>query len=215
NPFSPPNIDHDQQRQNQKTGITDDNNVLLSNNASSSSMDAGAKSGGGESTTSPTTVDNVELENDQQLSAEDQAKAKRKYVLMELVESERHYVNDLGSIVEERRLHMYVVYCQNKPTSEYLVGEYEAFFNEIKQKLGHRLTLGDLLIKPVQRIMKYQLLLKDILKYTERSNESTEFLKKALQVMHVVPKACDDMMHVGRLQNFDGKITAQGKLLHQ
>lgn len=31
---------------------------------------------------------------------------------------------------------------------------------DIKQRLGHRLQLTDLLIKPVQRIMKYQLLLK-------------------------------------------------------
>lgn len=29
--------------------------------------------------------------------------------------------------------------------------------------------------------------------------------------MHVVPKAANDMMSVGRLQGFDGKITAQGK----
>ncbi|OUC47378.1 hypothetical protein D917_06979 [Trichinella nativa] len=115
----------------------------------------------------------------------------------------------------ERRLHMYVVYCQNKPKSEFLVSEYESFFNDIKQKLGHRLTLTDLLIKPVQRIMKYQLLLKDIVKYTARANEDTTVLNKALQVMLVVPKACDNMMHVGRLQGFDGKITSQGKLLHQ
>lgn len=33
--------------------------------------------------------------------------------------------------------------------------------------------------------------------------------------MHVVPKACDDMMQVGRLQNFDGNLNAQGKLMHQ
>ena len=33
-------------------------------------------------------------------------------------------------------------------------------FQELKQRLGHRLQLTDLLIKPVQRIMKYQLLLK-------------------------------------------------------
>ncbi|KFD69652.1 hypothetical protein M514_02017 [Trichuris suis] len=201
------------------------------------------------------------------------AREKRRYVLQELVETERDYVKDLGSIVEgyiatidsmelpedkkgrerivfaniqqifefhknifskeiekclddyeaagrafvkyERRLHMYVVYCQNKPKSEYLVSEHENFFNEIRQKLGHRLTLTDLLIKPVQRIMKYQLLLKDILKYTERAGEDTTILQKALQVMHVVPKACDNMMHVGRLQGFDGKITSQGKLLHQ
>ncbi|KRY83788.1 Triple functional domain protein [Trichinella pseudospiralis] len=201
------------------------------------------------------------------------------YVLQELVETERDYVKDLGSIVEgyittiesmelpedmkgkerivfaniqqiyefhknifskeiekcledyeaagrafvkyERRLHMYVVYCQNKPKSEFLVSEYESFFNDIKQKLGHRLTLTDLLIKPVQRIMKYQLLLKvhlddkDVVKYTARANEDTTVLNKALQVMLVVPKACDNMMHVGRLQGFDGKITSQGKLLYQ
>lgn len=29
---------------------------------------------------------------------------------------------------QERRLHMYVVYCQNKPRSEYIVAEYEAYF---------------------------------------------------------------------------------------
>ncbi|XP_034022568.1 triple functional domain protein [Thalassophryne amazonica] len=33
--------------------------------------------------------------------------------------------------------------------------------------------------------------------------------------MCLVPKRCNDMMNVGRLQGFDGKITAQGKLLQQ
>jgi len=30
----------------------------------------------------------------------------------------------------------------------------------MRQRLGHRLLLPDMLIKPVQRIMKYQLMLK-------------------------------------------------------
>uniref|UniRef100_A0A131YF12 Triple functional domain protein n=1 Tax=Rhipicephalus appendiculatus TaxID=34631 RepID=A0A131YF12_RHIAP len=118
----------------------------------------------------------------------------------------------------ERRLNMYVVYCQNKPKSEYIVSEYiDTYFEEIRQKLGHKLQLPDLLIKPVQRIMKYQLLLKDILKYTERAqlHKEAEDLRKAVHIMHVVPKAANDMMNVGRLQGFDGKITAQGKLLLQ
>jgi len=65
-------------------------------------------------------------------------------------------------VLQERRLHMYVVYCQNKPKSEYLMQQenMDAFFAEIRKKLGHRLSIQDLLIKPVQRIMKYQLLLK-------------------------------------------------------
>ncbi|OQR72768.1 triple functional domain protein-like [Tropilaelaps mercedesae] len=118
----------------------------------------------------------------------------------------------------ERRLHMYVVYCQNKPKSEFIVSEYiDTFFEELRQHLGHKLQLPDLLIKPVQRIMKYQLLLKDILKYTERAKlaKEAEDLKKAVHVMHVVPKSANDMMCVGRLQGFEGKITAQGKLLLQ
>lgn len=31
-------------------------------------------------------------------------------------------------LFQERRLHMYVVYCQNKPKSEYIVAEYGAYF---------------------------------------------------------------------------------------
>lgn len=31
-------------------------------------------------------------------------------------------------VLQERRLHMYVVYCQNKPRSEFIVIEYENFF---------------------------------------------------------------------------------------
>ncbi|XP_022245657.1 rho guanine nucleotide exchange factor 25-like [Limulus polyphemus] len=118
----------------------------------------------------------------------------------------------------ERRLNMYVVYCQNKPKSEYIVSDYaDTYFEELRQKLGHKLQLPDLLIKPVQRIMKYQLLLKDILKFTEKAGleEEAEVLRKAVQIMHVVPKAANDMMKIGRLQGFEGKLTAQGKLLRQ
>ncbi|XP_019127735.2 rho guanine nucleotide exchange factor 25 isoform X3 [Larimichthys crocea] len=196
------------------------------------------------------------------------------YVLTELIETERLYVEDLGLIVQgymatmanqgvpedmkgkdrivfgnihqiydwhkdyflgelekcvgdpdslaqlfikhERRLHMYVVYCQNKPKSEHVVSEYiETYFEDLRQQLGHRLQLNDLLIKPVQRIMKYQLLLKDFLKYYSKAGRDAEELQRAVEVMCFVPKRCNDMMNVGRLQGFEGKITAQGKLLQQ
>ncbi|XP_048873886.1 rho guanine nucleotide exchange factor 25 isoform X1 [Brienomyrus brachyistius] len=119
-------------------------------------------------------------------------------------------------IKHERRLHMYVVYCQNKPKSEHIVSEYiETYFEDLRQQLGQRLQLNDLLIKPVQRIMKYQLLLKDFLKYSTKAGMDTAELEKAVEVMCFVPKRCNDMMNVGRLQGFEGKITAQGKLLQQ
>ncbi|XP_035386504.1 triple functional domain protein isoform X1 [Electrophorus electricus] len=199
---------------------------------------------------------------------------KRHYVLLEMVETERDYVRDLGAAVEgymcrmreegvpddmkgkdkivfgnihqiydwhkdfflaelekcledpdrlaplfikqERRLHMYIVYCQNKPKSEHIVSEYiDTYFEDLKQRLGHRLQITDLLIKPVQRIMKYQLLLKDFLKFSKKAGVDCAELEKAVEVMCVVPKRCNDMMNVGRLQGFDGKIVAQGRLLLQ
>ncbi|MEQ2215615.1 hypothetical protein XENOCAPTIV_003315, partial [Xenoophorus captivus] len=187
---------------------------------------------------------------------------KRHYVLLELVETERDYVRDLGLVVEgymsrmreegvpddmrgkdkivfgnihqiydwhkdfflrelekcledpdrlgalflkqERRLNMYVVYCQNKPKSEHIVSEYiDTYFEDLKQRLGHRLQITDLLIKPVQRIMKYQLLLKDFLKHSKKAGLESPDLEKAVEVMCIVPKRCNDMMNVGRLQGFD------------
>ncbi|KAG9277206.1 rho guanine nucleotide exchange factor 25 isoform X1 [Astyanax mexicanus] len=119
-------------------------------------------------------------------------------------------------IKHERRLQMYVVYCQNKPKSECIVSEYiDTYFEEIRQQLGHRLQLNDLLIKPVQRIMKYQLLLKDFLKHYVKTGNHTEEIERAVEVMCFVPKRCNDMMNVARLQGFEGKLTAQGKLLQQ
>jgi len=56
--------------------------------------------------------------------------------------------------------------------------------------------------------MKYQLLLRDMFKYTERARltDEMEALRQAMHVMQVVPKAANDMMDVGRLQGFDVRI---------
>ncbi|CAL7943982.1 unnamed protein product [Xylocopa violacea] len=217
--------------------------------------------------------------NQEECDPESAILAKRQFVIRELVDTEKDYINDLKQIVDgymscmrdpecqiplpddlrggkdkmvfgnieaiyewhrdfflkalerclerpeelgplfkryERKLHMYVVYCQNKPVSEYIVSEYlDTYFEDLRQKLGHRLQLCDLLIKPVQRITKYQLLLREALRLTERTQRISEIegLRAAVHVMRIIPKAANDMMDVARLQGFDGKITAQGKLL--
>lgn len=53
--------------------------------------------------------------------------------------------------------------------------------------------------------MKYQLLLRDVYKYTERAHLSAEMesLRQAIHIMQVVPKEANDMMDIGRLQGFD------------
>lgn len=54
-----------------------------------------------------------------------------------------HNPSELSSIIKrsERKLHMYVVYCQNKPVSEHIVSEHLSYFDEIRQKLKHKLLV--------------------------------------------------------------------------
>jgi len=125
---------------------------------------------------------------------------------------------ELGNLFKkcERKFQMYVVYCQNKPKSEYIVSEYiDTYFEEIRLKYGFKLRLTDLLIKPIQRLTKYHMLLEAILKHSKRANlpDEVKALDLAFQVMTVVPNQANDMMDIGRLQGFEGKIVAQGKLL--
>ncbi|XP_026331830.1 triple functional domain protein [Hyposmocoma kahamanoa] len=118
----------------------------------------------------------------------------------------------------EKRMFLYETYCRNKPVSEYIVSEHDHYFQELRQKLGHKLQLADLLIKPIQRIQKYHLLVKKILSYSESANAPPNVissLRDAVQCTSIIPKNANDMMDVGRLQGFTGNITAQGKLLLQ
>ena len=64
-------------------------------------------------------------------------------------------------ISSKEQLLMYVIYCQNKATSDTLYHEFTAFFEEVRSQLRDRLELPDYLIMPVQRITKYTLLLHD------------------------------------------------------
>uniref|UniRef100_A0A8C8J1T2 non-specific serine/threonine protein kinase n=1 Tax=Oncorhynchus tshawytscha TaxID=74940 RepID=A0A8C8J1T2_ONCTS len=116
-------------------------------------------------------------------------------------------------IKHERRLHMYVVYCQNKPKSEFIVAEYDTFFEGLQQEISSRLGISDFLIKPIQRITKYQLLLKVSCCVVYPS--AWLYLLQSVGLMSQVPKLCNDMMNLGRLQGYEGKLTSQGKLLQQ
>ncbi|XP_016988484.1 rho guanine nucleotide exchange factor 25-like isoform X5 [Drosophila rhopaloa] len=127
---------------------------------------------------------------------------------------------DLGPLIarSSTKFALYYTYCSNKPLSEYIVGAHYQYFDCIRKKLGDRLDLSNLIIKPVQRITKYELLIKELIRATEGAGlyKEVPMLQEAYQQMKVVVKTVNDMMVVLRsLQDFDGEITAQGSLLMQ
>ena len=114
---------------------------------------------------------------------------------------------------------MYVVYCENKPKSEAFLWTYQhsggTFFEDIQNQLGHRQGINSFLIKPVQRITKYQLLLRDLHKSAQKSSLDTPQLEKALQVMHDIPKRANDAMTLSMIYGYEGNIHAHGQIILQ
>uniref|UniRef100_A0A6I8N198 MCF.2 cell line derived transforming sequence like n=1 Tax=Ornithorhynchus anatinus TaxID=9258 RepID=A0A6I8N198_ORNAN len=111
---------------------------------------------------------------------------------------------------------IYEKYCQNKPRSESLWRQWSdsAFFQECQRKLDHKLSLDSYLLKPVQRITKYQLLLKEMLKYSKNCDGS-EDLQEALTSILGILKAVNDSMHLIAITGYDGNLNELGKLLMQ
>ncbi|XP_039148324.1 uncharacterized protein LOC6733150 isoform X3 [Drosophila simulans] len=112
---------------------------------------------------------------------------------------------------------LYSFYCQNIQRSEKLretLVDTHMFFKECQIGLGHKLPLAAYLLKPVQRITKYQLLLKDLLLFTDNDSCISE-LKKALDCMLVVLKCVNDSMHQISITGFSGDLAQQGELLMQ
>ncbi|NWJ06973.1 MCF2L factor, partial [Crypturellus undulatus] len=113
-------------------------------------------------------------------------------------------------------LQIYEKYCQNKPRSEALwrqCGD-SSFFQECQRKLDHKLSLDAYLLKPVQRITKYQLILKEMLKCSKNS-EGTAELEEALATVLDIIKSVNDSMHQIAITGYEGDVSELGKLLMQ
>ncbi|KAM7045521.1 LOW QUALITY PROTEIN: proto-oncogene DBL [Molossus nigricans] len=127
---------------------------------------------------------------------------------------------------------MYEKYCLNKPRSEAICKKYSecAFFQECQRKLKHRLGLDSYLLKPMQRLTKYQLLLKllicayyclilyfqlwELLKYS-KGCEGYEQLKEALDTMLDILKSVNDSMHQIAINGYIGNLNELGKMIMQ
>lgn len=188
-------------------------------------------------------------------------------VVMEIIETERMYVRDLRSIVEDYLAHIidtgdlpikpeqvcalfgniediyefnsellqsldmcdndpvaiarcfvikreyfdiYTQYCTNYPNSVAALTDcmrnktLAKFFRERQATLKRSLPMGSYLLKPVQRILKYHLLLQEIAKHFDPEEEGYEVVEEAIYTMTGVAWYINDMKrkheHAVRLQ---------------
>uniref|UniRef100_A0A8C7FP11 MCF.2 cell line derived transforming sequence n=1 Tax=Oncorhynchus kisutch TaxID=8019 RepID=A0A8C7FP11_ONCKI len=118
---------------------------------------------------------------------------------------------------QKENFQVYECYCQNKSRSESLWRQFSdcAFFQECQKKLEHKLGLDSYLLKPVQRLTKYQLLLKELLKYSPGGCEGTSELQGALAAMLDLLKSVNDSMHQIAITGYQGELSDLGRVLMQ
>ncbi|KAK2496426.1 hypothetical protein MC885_002094, partial [Smutsia gigantea] len=111
---------------------------------------------------------------------------------------------------------IYTQYCNNYPNSvaaltECMRDKQQAkFFRDRQELLKHSLPLGSYLLKPVQRILKYHLLLQEIAKHFDEEEDGFEVVEDAIDTMTCVAWYINDMKrrheHAVRLQEIQSLL---------
>ena len=97
---------------------------------------------------------------------------------------------------------LYARFCKNKPKSEYILIEHQSYFDWLRNQLNESFNLSDYLIKPVQRITKYGLLLKSLKEYLDKEGTRCRKMDEAIGIMSSIPRNANDMMKLGRLEDY-------------
>uniref|UniRef100_A0A3P9ATP0 MCF.2 cell line derived transforming sequence n=1 Tax=Maylandia zebra TaxID=106582 RepID=A0A3P9ATP0_9CICH len=114
----------------------------------------------------------------------------------------------------KEKFQVYERYCQNKPRSELLWRQCaDSLFFQCQKKLDHKLGLDSYLLKPVQRLTKYQLLLK-LLKHCTEERYRCE-LQEALDSMLELLKSVNDSMHQIAITGYQGDLSHLGRVVMQ
>ncbi|KAM7283267.1 puratrophin-1 [Ixodes scapularis] len=116
----------------------------------------------------------------------------------------------------EPQFYLYALYNKNKPKSDALMSEYgNAFFKEKQLELGDKMDLASYLLKPVQRMGKYALLLKQILKECPEREPEHADLKAAEEMVRFQLRHGNDLLGMDALRECDVNVKEQGRLLRQ
>ncbi|XP_062872163.1 uncharacterized protein KIAA1755 homolog [Trichomycterus rosablanca] len=110
---------------------------------------------------------------------------------------------------------LYALYSKNKPQSDALVRQHK-FFKCKQKELDDSMDLSSYLLKPVQRISKYSLLLQEMLAEcgAAQSQEGLE-IQGAAEVVRFQLRHGNDLLTMDAIQGCDVNLQEQGQLIRQ
>ncbi|XP_067314951.1 quattro isoform X2 [Pseudorasbora parva] len=115
---------------------------------------------------------------------------------------------------------LYALYSKNKPRSERLLIDHGKEFFKKQQLLGDKMDLSSYLLKPVQRISKYSLLLQELLRECEcesgahAARERLE-IQTALDIIQFQLRHGNNLLAMDDIQDCDVNLKEQGQLIRQ
>ncbi|CRL08309.1 CLUMA_CG021360, isoform A [Clunio marinus] len=124
----------------------------------------------------------------------------------------------------EPKFYLYALYNKNKPKSDSLMSEYgSSFFKSKQMELKDKMDLASYLLKPVQRMGKYALLLQQLMKACSNIQcagnqeliEDLDELQKAEEMVRFQLRHGNDLLAMDSLRDCDVNVKEQGRLLRQ
>ncbi|XP_055358850.1 pleckstrin homology domain-containing family G member 4B isoform X2 [Betta splendens] len=114
----------------------------------------------------------------------------------------------------EDQFGMYALYSKNKPQSDALLSSHgNEFFKNKQVELGDKMDLASYLLKPIQRMSKYALLLKDLIKECGQSQEQElSDLRTAEEMVKFQLRHGNDLLAMDAIRGCDVNLKEQGQL---
>ena len=85
----------------------------------------------------------------------------------------------------------------------------------MRDKLKDRLGLRDYLILPVQRITKYNLLLKSFFELSSKAGIPVPHFKSALALIYDISRQANNVVHMSMIEGIDKRLDELGELALQ
>ncbi|XP_064191929.1 uncharacterized protein LOC135255103 isoform X2 [Anguilla rostrata] len=112
---------------------------------------------------------------------------------------------------------LYALYSKNKPKSDTLLASHgNTFFRNKQLELEDKMDLASYLLKPIQRMSKYALLLKDLIKeVSEAQEQELGYLRAAAEMVKFQLRHGNDLLAMDAIRNCDVNLKEQGQLVRQ
>ncbi|XP_065123626.1 rho guanine nucleotide exchange factor 40 isoform X3 [Paramisgurnus dabryanus] len=112
---------------------------------------------------------------------------------------------------------LYALYSKNKPKSDTLLASHgNSFFRHKQLELGDKMDLASYLLKPIQRMSKYALLLKDLIKeVSEVQEQELACLRAATEMVKFQLRHGNDLLAMDAIRDCDVNLKEQGQLVRQ